>query len=335
MMTAEGSDLYEVTCLDCNTTKSYFTAQGVSYFRMSHEGHQIRAKEPAAPQESREPEAVVQTLEKPVEPVDEIVEPEAGDVMEEAPVMAVVDDSSVRLGNLVVDVVDEGKGRLVKVYGIAGGYERFSKTFEMRQVDAVNQFLESGLFFDDSNGTRYTWSPDKIDLSQDVVRMLDEPQAPVVEEQVETPVVITPEVEVPQPEVETPASPVPAAPEVVRPSPRAGPGPSDEVLLGKLSYVQEGEEYRLESVRVSRTLRKFRWSIEPPYVIGAMFDNLMSVQSQTGMIKSPVIEAVSKLGYTFIAVESPGGSVTAWFRKDSNTSEQSEGEVARSTEAYP
>ena len=47
MMTTENSDLYEVTCVDCNTTKSYFTAQGVSYFKLNHEGHKFKVKTPA------------------------------------------------------------------------------------------------------------------------------------------------------------------------------------------------------------------------------------------------------------------------------------------------
>ena len=90
----------------------------------------------------------------------------------------------------------------------------------------------------------------------------------------------------------------------------------DGVLLGKRSYVQEGDEYKRESVRISKVLRKFRWNTEPPYVLGAVFDDLICVQSQTGMIESLLIEQVKKLGYTFVAVEAPGGIVGAWFRKD-------------------
>jgi hypothetical protein len=237
--------------------------------------------------------------------------------------------------------VDEEKGRTVKVYGIAGGLERFSKDFELSDANGLNSFLESGLFADDTTHTSYTWSPDKIDLSIDVVKMLEEPQTPrkepemVVEQKemvVEQKEMVVEEVPAPTPVlVEEVAEPEPVRPVMTvpeqkpaKPAVSQAEAASEEVLLGKLSYIQPGDEYQKEGVRISKLLRKFRWNTEPPYVIGAMFDNLVSVQSQTGMIKASAIEAITKLGYTFVAIEAPSGTVTAWFRKQGEADEPDE-----------
>jgi len=88
-----------------------------------------------------------------------------------------------------------------------------------------------------------------------------------------------------------------------------------EPLLAGTSYVQEGDRYRQESVLVSNALREFVGDGKTPYVIGSLFDELLSVRSQTGGINARVIEAVARLGYGFVAVEASGGIVTAWFKR--------------------
>lgn len=330
MMSSENSDLYEVTCLDCNTTKSYFTAQGVGYFKLNHEGHKLRVREPQAGADEHQAEqaAAVEVPRSVEEAQKEAAEPEGfeaeSDAQEPAgpaetslgaPVSQVMAEERVRLGSLVVDAVDEENGRAVKVYGIAGGQERFSVAFKMSGLAELNEFLESGSHVDGATHTTYVWTPDKVDLSMDVARMIE--GDPVTEPTAEVAPAAEAESEpVPEQKTEVALGPEPqeAASSEIEPS----SSHSDEVLLGKLSYVQPGEGYRLESVRISRVLRKFRWNTEPPYVVGAMFDNLMSVQSQTGMIKASVIEAVAALGYTFVAIEAPAGAVTAWFRKNTD-----------------
>lgn len=296
MTSPDNSDLYEVTCENCHKSKSYYTAQGVNFFKLNHEGHQIKVMGPSEggePKEIMEPKEAARTHER--------VETQLVDPIEAGP---------VRLGNLVVDVVDEEKKRAIMVYGIAGGHERFSKEFDMNQLGELNGLLESGLFIDDATSTRYIWSPDKIDLSNDVARMLDEAPAAVVGERAEAPSV---RVQEPQGDVEE--------------GPVYPSHSSDEILTGKTSYIQQGKEYVRESMRISNALRKFRWNIEPPYVIGAMFDNLMSVQSQIGMMKGSVIDAVAKLGYTFVAIEAPNGCVTAWFRRNGTVPRASDDEI--------
>jgi hypothetical protein len=317
VLSEDKSDLFEVACLDCNSTKSYFTAQGVAYFKMNHEGHRLRVREPG--REEEEGEKKEATSEPAAEGVYGLELEQAPDAVptRRAPLLDVqVGSGPTRLGNLVVDVVEEEAGRAVKVFGVAGGMERFTKGFAFKQVDDLNAFLESGVFADPATGMTYTWSPDKIDISMDVVKMIEEPKEEGADEATAP---LAPELGAPQviavQEVKAPEAPkVPSqAPAAVEPG--RAQAPAEEVLLGKLSYVQPGDEYRDASVRVSRVLRKYRWNTEPPYVIGAIFDDLMSIQSQTGMFRASAIRSVAELGYEFIAVESPSGVVTAWFKK--------------------
>lgn len=345
MMSTEKPEVFEVTCLDCGTTKTYFTEQGATYFKLNHQGHNLKVKEEGAqggkqastetaveakPAQAAQPVQAAQPAKPEVVPPPEPVQqprpeekaapapvPEAPlhERREPAPIDAT--PAPVRLSSLVVDVVDNGEGRVVEVYGVAGGKERFSKKFYMRDLNNLNLLLESGGYTDPSTLASFVWSPEKIDLSEDVVRMLDESAAGstatkggaggarVVAQTAEMSPTRQP-VRVPAPALK-PGAPITSG------SPSKSV--SEEPLLGKLSYVQPGDEYALECLRVSRVLRKFRWNTELPYVIGAMFDDLLSVQSQTGSVKGELIEAVEEIGYTFVAIESPSGIVTAWFRR--------------------
>ena len=89
------------------------------------------------------------------------------------------------------------------------------------------------------------------------------------------------------------------------------------LLLGKFSFVKEGENYNAEAKRISNVLKAFRWKVEPPYVIGALFDDNLSIQSNTGVVSREIIMGIEQLGYNFIAVESPKGVLAAWFKKES------------------
>lgn len=93
-------------------------------------------------------------------------------------------------------------------------------------------------------------------------------------------------------------------------------GVPTSLLLSKFSFLKEGESYRTEAIRVSNVLRTFRWKVQPPYVIGALFDDNLSIQSSTGVVSREVIMGIEQLGYYFVAVESPKGVMTAWFKKE-------------------
>jgi hypothetical protein len=308
MLSSEDAELYEVTCVDCNSTKSYFTAQGVNFFKANHEGHKIRVKEPGPQKEAKA--EVAPPLHKHVERSMEVQVPETVQEPVQATPKKQSGDGPTRLGSLVVDVVDEEKGRAIKVYGIAGGIERFVKSFSVSHLADLNYFLESGRIVDRETKTTYVWSPDKVDISPDVARMLDEGPAEVrsVEPQRGEVDALNTAPEPMAPEPVAPVSEVMVAPVISAP-------PQAEILQGERSHIQSGEEHQLESRRVSQALKRFRWKQEAPYVVGAVFDDLLSVQSQNGTMMSAVIDAVAELGYTFLAVEAPNGCVTAWFKK--------------------
>ena len=85
--------------------------------------------------------------------------------------------------------------------------------------------------------------------------------------------------------------------------------------MSKEAHIQDGEEFSQQALRVSKALGQFRWNIEAPCVIGALFEDIVSVQAQAGPITKDVIEKIEDLGYHFIAVDAPNGRVTAWFKK--------------------
>lgn len=91
---------------------------------------------------------------------------------------------------------------------------------------------------------------------------------------------------------------------------------SKALLLGKFAFVKDEKFYMDEAERVSTVLKTFRWKIEPPYVIGALFDENLAVQSNTGVMTREVIMGVEHLGYNFVAMESAKGLLTAWFKKE-------------------
>ncbi|HKW05788.1 MAG TPA: hypothetical protein VJN71_10850 [Nitrososphaerales archaeon] len=88
------------------------------------------------------------------------------------------------------------------------------------------------------------------------------------------------------------------------------------LLLGKFAFVKDEKFYMDEAEKVSTVLKTFRWKIEPPYVIGALFDENLAIQSNTGIITREVIMGVEQLGYNFVAMESAKGLLTAWFKKE-------------------
>ena len=90
----------------------------------------------------------------------------------------------------------------------------------------------------------------------------------------------------------------------------------EPLLLARSSYIEESDEKRRDALKVSRALKEFRWNVEPPYVIGVMIDDNLSVETNIGVISSSMVEKVEKLGYKFVAINAPQGSPVAWFKKD-------------------
>ena len=89
----------------------------------------------------------------------------------------------------------------------------------------------------------------------------------------------------------------------------------EPLLLARSSYIGESEEKRFDALRVSRALKEFKWNVEPPYVIGIMVDDNLSVETNIGVISSSMLKRVEELGYKFVATNAPQGSPVAWFKR--------------------
>lgn len=92
--------------------------------------------------------------------------------------------------------------------------------------------------------------------------------------------------------------------------------PPQPLLLARSSYIGDSGEKRAEAARVSRVLEEFRWNVEPPYVIGVMLNNNLSIETNIGVISSSMVEKVQGLGYRLVAVNAPQGSPVAWFKRE-------------------
>ncbi len=90
---------------------------------------------------------------------------------------------------------------------------------------------------------------------------------------------------------------------------------NESLLLAMSSYIEEGDEKRSEALKVSRVLKEFRWNVEPPYVIGIMIDDNLSIETNVGVISRNVLNRIEQLGYAFVAINAPQGSPVAWFKK--------------------
>jgi len=109
-------------------------------------------------------------------------------------------------------------------------------------------------------------------------------------------------------------------PVAAAPSPLSEKDLEEPLLLARSSYIGESREKRVDALRVSRALKEFKWNVEPPYVIGIMVDDNLSVETNIGVISNSMVERVEKLGYKFVAVNAPQGSPVAWFKREAQWS---------------
>ncbi len=105
---------------------------------------------------------------------------------------------------------------------------------------------------------------------------------------------------------------------MVHAPPRETPPPKekdDYLLVSKSWYIEEGSEKMREAVRISRSLRQFRWRVEPAYTIGVMLDDILSIETVKGEIGGELTKSIEKQGYTLSAVTADQGKLVAWFKR--------------------
>jgi len=339
MPAKESSAHYEAFCATCQINKSFLTPQGINFFRISHEGHNIEIRQPEGSEEiEREPSTIA------VSPL--VGAPVVGTPAKRTPALLPDDNNkeTIELKRLSVDIIDGDGHDVFRVIGFSGNFHTFFRTFELAEVSDAEKFIDGGAHVDEY-GNEYHWKSDSVEPSlqvKDLMNIIKTPideevkpllaeekpepkQAPKVElvKEEETPKEETPKAP-PSPAPKPASKPAPKPASKPAPKPASKPAPEAQtgkdvlrgpLLLGKFSQIEEGEEYSQEALRISKALGQFRWNIEPPYVIGALFDDIVSIQAQAGSITKDVLEKVEELGYRFIAVDAPNGCVTAWFKK--------------------
>ena len=335
MPAKESSAHYEAFCATCQISKSFLTPQGINFFRISHEGHNIEIRQPEGSEEiEREPSTIA-------------VSPLVGAPVVAAPAKRtpglLPDDNNketIELKRLSVDMIDTDGHDVFRVIGFSGNFHTFFRTFELAEVSEVEKFIDGGVHVDEY-GNEYHWKSDSVEPTLQVKDLMNIIKTPIDDEVKPLPAEEKPEPkQAPKVELvkeeETPKeethkaplnqAPKPAPKHAPKPAPKPGSKPAPEaptgknvlrgpLLLGKFSQIEEGEEYSQEALKISKALGQFRWNIEPPYVIGALFDDIVSIQGQAGSITKDALEKVEELGYRFIAVDAPNGCVTAWFKK--------------------
>lgn len=289
-----------ITCTTCGITKAFYTPHGVRYFELSHLNHEVRKGKPET--EELEPMEKEETAEASPEPLED-----------EGP----VELPTVQVEKFAVSLVTSGpeKKQSLRVRGL-GPEEKdlFVLNFPVEKASEVRALIEQGEYTEDEIPPmgRFTWTPELLDVSDQVSSLLgihkptngEEIKKEVV--QVAEPAQVEKVEEVAQPEVKAAAVPTIPRREMKKEVP---------LLLAKSSYIQENEENRNEATRISKVLMGFRWNIAPPYGINVLFDDNMSIQSATGVISAGLVQKIEEIGYQFVAFEASHGAPTAWFKK--------------------
>lgn len=90
----------------------------------------------------------------------------------------------------------------------------------------------------------------------------------------------------------------------------------DCLLVSKLWYQDPGPKNVAEAVRLSRILKSFRWKVEPAYTIGALFDDLLSIEAENGEIGGDMTKQIEDAGYRLSRVVVERGRHVAWFKRE-------------------
>jgi len=275
-----GLEKRSITCLTCGLSKEFITDAAMANFRLNHLGHRLSAGR--VKKEEAESKA-------------------GGEGGEERGAEA------LKASRLVVDVSKRGEAGETEllVAGFCEDGQGFERSFPLSRVREVRELLLRREFTD-NEGRVFSWDESAVDLlreAEETLRALEEERAEPrhVENAVKKRAVLN---------AAARRSTVEDA-NAVQQAERA-PG---RLLLAKSSHVQQGEDYEREAERVSKVLKAFRWKIEPTYTIGVLFDDNLSIVTNTGLISKGLISKIEEIGYELVAIDVEGGKPTAWFKR--------------------
>jgi len=281
---------FNVSCQTCRISKTFLTMQGVNSFDTEHEGHQvIEGSLFERPQIAKRPEVVAEeTLKPQVEETPEVVA---------VPVDVILQETKPR-ENEAPEVA-------------APPLEVAAQEVEPQTEEAPEVVVGSADVTAQELKPQVEEVPEVVATPVEVATREVEPQ---VEERADA--VVREEAPAPLPQATQPAETQVKEPIAAAPSLLSEKDLKEPLLLARSSYIGESDEKRIDALRVSRALKEFRWNVEPPYVIGVMVDDNLSVETNIGVISSAMVERVEKLGYKFVAMNAPQGSPIAWFKRE-------------------
>src|SRR5437016_7753924 len=161
MPAKESSAHYEAFCATCQISKSFLTPQGINFFRISHEGHNIEIRQPEGSEEiEREPStiAVSPLVGAPVS------SPLVGAPAKRTPALLPDDNNkeTIELKRLSVDIIDTDGHDVFRVIGFSGNFHTFFRTYEHAKVSEVEKFIDGGEHVDEY-GNMYHWKSDSVE----------------------------------------------------------------------------------------------------------------------------------------------------------------------------
>ncbi|MDA4115026.1 MAG: hypothetical protein OK442_00555 [Thaumarchaeota archaeon] len=326
-----GTPHYNVSCQSCRVSKTFVTMQGVNSFVMEHDGHMvIEGRLFESPLAAKKPSVVDVEAPKPqaeeasevIAPAPEVDAEETAAPIEEVPEVSAESDEvhaqdliSPHDASEVFAAPEEGA-----VYGVEPRVEEVPEVVEAPDEVAAQEVIQEVDVQEEA-------APMEVDVQELEPLVEDAPEAaiepvyaavkeagPQMVERDE--VAVSVESPAPPPQAILPAEVLAREPLLVAQPRLSEQDLKEPLLLARSSYIGESDEKRMDALKVSRALKEFKWNVEPPYVIGVMVDDNLSVETNIGVISTAMVARVEKLGYKFVAVNAPQGSPVAWFKKE-------------------
>src|SRR5437773_1455607 len=176
MPAKDSSVQYEAFCATCQINKSFLTPQGINFFRISHEGHNIEIRQPEGSEEiEREPSTIA------VSPL--VGAPVVGTPAKRTPALLPDDNNkeTIELKRLSVDIIDGDGHDVFRVIGFSGNFHTFFRTFELAEVSDAEKFIDGGAHVDEY-GNEYHWKSDSVEPSLQVKDLMNIIKTPIDEE---------------------------------------------------------------------------------------------------------------------------------------------------------
>lgn len=286
----QGEGSFPVSCFTCKVSKVFYSKIAVANFKLQHLGHDVRQELVSFDSAVKETKGV---------------EGEAKSEVKES--------KKVALSKLAVELTSHGPHDVpvFKVLGVQNdGIEAFTLSFPIEQRDELRKLIKSGSYTKKRFGDTisFTWSEKDVQISREAMKQLSSQE--VKEKRAETK--MNQATERNEGEVQKIEEKVVQQAHLIAKEKKER---VENLLLARSYYIQEGEDYREEAIRISKVLKEFRWKIEPSYSIRVIFDDNICIEGNNGIISRKLIKRIESLGYRLTAVSVEGPSPTAWFKR--------------------